>query len=81
MQYIIIFILLVLIGIAVAYFLASAPNKETRLRNKYVCLSSQPPHIAEETLKEEIKRLRKKHPGRGANWYLEKIVYDMQKDR
>ncbi len=81
MQYIIIFILLLLIGAAAAYFLASSPNKETRLRNRYICLSSQPPNIAQETLNEEIKRLRKKHPGRGINWYLEKIIYDMQKDR
>ncbi len=40
-----------------------------------------PPKIADETIERHIKHLKKRHPNRSKEWYLEKIIYDLERDR
>jgi hypothetical protein len=40
-----------------------------------------PPEVAEETLNLHLENLKKKFPGRSMEWYLEKIIYDLERDR
>ena len=40
-----------------------------------------PPKLADETIKRHIKRLEERHPNRSEEWYLEKIIYDLERDR
>ena len=40
-----------------------------------------PPKLADETIEIHIKRLKEGHPNRSEKWYLEKILYDLERDR
>ena len=42
---------------------------------------NMPPAQAEETIERYKESLRQKHPGQSEEWYLEKILYDLQRDR
>ena len=39
-----------------------------------------PPKLADETIERHIKRLKERHPNRSEKWYLEKILYDLERD-
>jgi len=40
-----------------------------------------PDKIADETIKRHIQRLKKRHPNHSEEWSLEKILYDLERDR
>ena len=40
-----------------------------------------PPKVADETIERYIKSLKKSHPNHPEEWYLEKIIYDLDRDR
>lgn len=40
-----------------------------------------PPKVADETIERYIKSLKKSHPNHSEEWYLEKIIYDLDRDR
>ena len=40
-----------------------------------------PPKLADETIERYIKSLKESHPNHPEEWYLEKIIYDLDKDR
>ena len=40
-----------------------------------------PPKIGDDTIRRHIKRLKERHPNRSEEWYLEKILYDLERDR
>ena len=40
-----------------------------------------PPKVADETIERYIKSLGKSHPDHPEEWYLEKIIYDLDRDR
>jgi len=40
-----------------------------------------PPKIADETIERFIKSLKRSHPNHPEKWYLEKIIYDLDRDR
>jgi len=40
-----------------------------------------PLKIADETIERHIKSLKKSHPNHTEEWYLEKIIYDLDRDR
>jgi hypothetical protein len=40
-----------------------------------------PTKLADETIERHIKRLKERHPNRSEKWYLEKIIYDLERDR
>ncbi len=51
------------------------------LRKKCLHELRLPPAEAERTLNRHLERLKNKHPGRDEDWYLEKILYDLGRDR
>ena len=40
-----------------------------------------PLKVADETIERHIKSLKKSHPNHPEEWYLEKIIYDLDRDR
>jgi hypothetical protein len=40
-----------------------------------------PPKVADETIERYIKSLKESHPNHSEEWYLEKIIYDLDRDR
>jgi hypothetical protein len=82
MVYIIVFLILLLLG-GVLYFYISGreARKIKRLKQRYILLSHMPPDVAEESLNLHIENLKRKFPGRSMEWYLEKIIYDLERDR
>lgn len=40
-----------------------------------------PTQLANETIERHINRLKERHPNRSEEWYLEKIIYDLERDR
>ncbi|MBP8718020.1 MAG: hypothetical protein KBI07_02865 [Candidatus Atribacteria bacterium] len=40
-----------------------------------------PTKLADETIERQIKSLKERHPGQTEEWYLEKIIYDLKRDR
>ncbi len=55
-------------------------GKEQALRRQISNLLKQPPDSANETIDRYVANLKKRHPGRSEEWYLEKIVYDLERD-
>ena len=39
------------------------------------------PKVADETIERFIKNLKESHPNHSEEWYLEKIIYDLDRDR
>ncbi len=81
MQYFLIILLIIVIAGGIARFIFSGARSEYGLKRKYVKLSSQPPHVARQTLQMQLERLKKRYPQKSRKWRLEKIIYDLQKDR
>jgi hypothetical protein len=56
-------------------------QKNIYLRNEYIRFHGDSRMAAAEILDRQIELLRKKHPGRTLEWYIEKAIYDLQRDR
>ncbi len=57
------------------------PWRINRLQNKYYNLSFQSRNEARKSLNRQLMLLKNKYPGYSQEWYLEKIIYDLQRDR
>ena len=57
------------------------PWRIQRLRKRYYRLSFQEKNQARKSLQRQMDVLKSKRPGRSEEWYLEKVIYDLQKDR
>lgn len=51
------------------------------LRQEARRLLNMTPEAADETIDRLMKSLRKRYPNRSEEWYLEKLVYDLERDR
>ena len=56
-------------------------GRNVMLRQQIKNMLRMPDHMADGLIDERIRRLKKKHPDRSEQWYLEKILYDEQRDR
>ncbi len=76
------FILIIILAGAAYYILTKkkTPGRDF-LREECLLALRLPPSEAEKTLERHMELLRKKHPGKDEKWRLEKILYDMGKDR
>jgi Na+-translocating ferredoxin:NAD+ oxidoreductase RnfG subunit len=52
-----------------------------KLKQKYRRLTFLSPKAADETLRLQIIKLRNKRPGRSEKWYIEKAIYDLERNR
>ena len=57
------------------------PWRINRLQNKYYNLSFQSRNEARKSLNRQLMLLKNKYPGYSQEWYLEKIIYDLKRDR
>lgn len=56
-------------------------RKSGSLRTELRQLLNLPPAEAEKTIERHLKSLQERFPGRSEEWYLEKIIYDLERDR
>ncbi len=59
----------------------SGLGKEQALRQQIRRLLQQPPDAADETINRYVANLKDRYPGHSEEWYLEKIIYDLERDR
>lgn len=75
----------IVIAAAAAVFLlikaGKSPGRRAPLRKECLRELRLPRAEAEKTLERHISALRRKHPGKEEEWYLEKILYDLGRDR
>ena len=55
-------------------------SRITRLKRRYMQLTHQSPQIAHESLQWQLNKLKTKTPGKTEEWYLEKIIFDLERD-
>jgi hypothetical protein len=79
------FILAIIIILTIIYFYVlkkgKGRGKKSTLWQECRRQLRLPDKIADETIKRHIKRLKERHPNRSEEWYLEKILYDLDRDR
>ncbi|MFA5385000.1 MAG: hypothetical protein WC364_10120 [Eubacteriales bacterium] len=84
MTKIILIALVLVIAIAAAVVLTifySRKSEIEKLKQKYRRLTFMPPNAADETLRLQIIKLKNKQPGRTEKWYIEKAIYDLERNR
>ena len=58
------------------------PKDEAKdLRERYIRRLGMPESMAEQVIEAQRSKLRRKFPGRSERWYLEKMLYDLERDR
>ena len=78
--------LVILLAIIVAAALAwslrkSSSGSATALRRRYSQLMFLSGKETEKSLQYQLEAASKKYPGRSEQWYLEKILLDLERDR
>ena len=80
-------ILVVIIVLAVIFYIRSrggspvGRGKSRSLRQQARNQLKLPPEQADQTIDRQIDRLKERFPNRSEEWYLEKIIYDLERDR
>ena len=79
-----IIIVLIIIIAAVIFFLwrkQKGTSRTEALKKEYQRYQKLSPDKADEVIDRHMKRLKEKYPGRSEEWYLEKMIYDLKRDR
>lgn len=82
MEYII--LLLIIIAVILFFVIKSKggpAGKVSTLRNRCKSLLNLPPDEADQVIDRLIERQKEKNPGKTEEWYLDKILYDLEKDK
>ncbi len=80
-------IVLIILVMVVVLFLRSrgtgiaGRGKGSSLRQEARRQLKLPPDQADQSIDRQIERLKERYPGRSEEWYLEKIIYDLERDR
>jgi len=79
-------IVIVVIIIALVLYIALKPGRggaslQRALRQKLYQLLNLPKAEADEMIERQIKNLQERFPGKTEEWCLEKIIYDLERDR
>lgn len=74
---------LIVISIIFTFIILSVNRKKeiNTLKQKFRKLTFSSPKYADESLRLQIINLKNKFPGRSEKWYLEKVIYDLERDR
>ncbi|GEM_PF-4036870 len=51
------------------------------LRRKHKNKLNMPEELAESVIEDNLARLREQYPGRPEEWYLDKMLYELDRDR
>lgn len=76
------YLILLVIAIVIIGYIYYKKSEIRRLKERYrrlMFLGSN--KLAEESLQYQITRLKLKYPGRTYKWYIEKVIYDLERDR
>jgi len=80
-----IIIVALIILIAIIYILwnqnRQGLGKSNKLRQQARKMLHAAPDAADEIVDRQLRALQKRHPGQTEEWYLEKIIYDLERDR
>jgi hypothetical protein len=57
------------------------PGRTAALSRRYRQLMFLSEREADKALQRQLEAARNKYPGRSEQWYLEKIVFDLERDR
>ncbi len=79
-------LVLIIIGIVVLVLSKLSPKlvaKQRRLfyRRRFRSLANVADQEADKILDRQVARLKQKFPGRKTDWYFEKALYDLERDR
>ena len=82
----VVFVIIVAVGATALLISKFVPSIRTRkrqlfLRRRFVALSPLSGKEADKALRRQLDWLERKFPGRSREWYLEKAVYDLERDR
>ncbi len=56
-------------------------SRAAALRREYRRKANLPAETAEDHINRYIERLQERNPGHDEEWYLEKMLYDLERDR
>ena len=79
-------VVIVLAACVALYYLRSkgagsmGRGKSRSLRQQARRQLKLPPEQADQAIDRQIMRLKERYPGRTEEWYLEKIIYDFERD-
>ncbi len=77
-------VILLIVVVAVVLFLLrkrSGTGKKDAKRKELRQLLNLPSDSADQTIDRYINNLKERNPGKDEEWYLDKIIYDLEKDR
>lgn len=57
------------------------PMRLHRLKQKYIAMHGGAGDEAARALERQLSLLKNKRPGQSDEWYLKKIIYDLERDR
>ena len=86
------FIISIIVIIAVVYLInkrtnifkgssSALPGTKTNLREQCRALLKMPSDEADKVIDRLIERQKEKNPGQSEEWYLDKILFDLEKDK
>lgn len=74
-------VLLVVVSVLLYLYRKKPLSKENKLYEECRRQLKMPPAEADKVIERYISRLKERQPGRSREWYLEKILYDLERDR
>ena len=76
-------ILAAIIGLTIYYYFTkrSTGGGKSKLWLDARRKLNQPPEVADQTIERLITNLKERYPGHPEDWYLEKLIYDLERDR
>lgn len=82
-QLIIILFIILILAVVYIYLIKGSKRKSRKNLLWQECrkLLRLPDNLADKTIKRHIELLKARHPNRTEEWYLEKILYDLERDR
>jgi uncharacterized protein HemX len=81
MIYLVIIVIIAIGAVLVSFLRSRAADNTVVLKQRYQQLVFLPGQQADDALRRQLKEVMKRHPGRSEQWYLEKIIYDLERDR
>ena len=77
----VVIVIVVLIGGWTVYAPAlKARAREQQLRRQYLRQLRVPEREGQEIVNRQLERLQQRHPGQTTVWYLEKMLYELERD-
>jgi uncharacterized protein HemX len=81
MIYLVILVVIAIGTVLVSFLRSRATDNTADLKRRYQQLVFLSGQQADDALRRQLKEVMKRHPGRSEQWYLEKIIYDLERDR